>query len=154
MTAALAMLASLALVGFPGAASFDAAQLAALAQTSASATFHGRQTICTGPRLADVLGAAGAPQGAALRGPALAQGVIAEGADGYRVLFALGELDPLLGNAPVIVALACDGKPIAAEAGPLRLLAGGDRRGARAVRQLVTLRLLPPAKDADADVRP
>lgn len=117
----------------------DSAALAALPQQVAEARFHGGVQRCTGPRLDAVLASVGVPAGAALRGKALRQVVRAEGADGYAVLFALGDLDPLLGNGKVVVADRCGGKPLSAEDGPLRLLADGDQRGARSVRQLVRI---------------
>src|SRR6266404_1063928 len=46
-----------------------------------------------GVALEEILHKAGVPQGEALRGPAMATYVVAEGADGYRVVFPLAELD-------------------------------------------------------------
>jgi hypothetical protein len=123
----------------------DRTALAALPQTEAAAQFHGGTTRCAGPLLADALKTAGATQGMDLRGAALASAVIAEAADDYRVLFSLGELDPLLGNAKVVVALSCGGKPVPEADGPFRLLAGGDQRGARSIRQLRRLRIVTPS---------
>ena len=42
----------------------------------------------------------------------------------------------MLGNAPVIVADRCDGAALTDANGPVRLVAAGDKRGARSVRQL------------------
>lgn len=130
--------ASLVLIlpGAPAPVSLDPATLAALPQDSAEASFHGGTTRCSGPRLDAVLAASGVPSGAALRGDALRLVVRAEGADGYAVVFALADLDPLLGNGKVVVASQCNGKPVADGDGPVRLLADGDRRGARSIRQL------------------
>jgi hypothetical protein len=137
----LAAAAALSVVGSPTPVELDQAALAAMPQVEAAARFHGGETRCRGPLLSDVLKAAGVPQGNDVRGPLLVTGVVAEAADGYRVLFSLGELDPMLGRAPVIVALSCGGAALSAEDGPLRILAGGDTRGARSVRQLVRLRV-------------
>ncbi len=115
--------------------------IAALPLTSVTWTVHGKTVSCEGPWLADVLVKAGAPAGEAVRGDALTLVVAARGADGYRVAFTLGELDHGLGDAPVIVADRCDGQPLAAADGPLRLAAARDRRGARSVRQLAGLEL-------------
>jgi DMSO/TMAO reductase YedYZ molybdopterin-dependent catalytic subunit len=71
---------------------------------------------------------------------------MAEAADGYRVAFAPGDLDPLLGDQAVVVAATCNGKPLPSAEGPLRLLADGDRRGARAVHRLVALRVVELGK--------
>lgn len=120
----------------------DMAVLAALPQDVAQASFHGGTQRCTGPRLDALLASAGVPMGADLRGDALRSVVRAQGADGYAVLFALGDLDPMLGNGRVVIANQCDGQPLAAGDGPLRLLADGDKRGARSVRQLERLEVL------------
>lgn len=84
----------------------------------------------------------GAPSGNALRGPALLMAVVVEARDGYRVAFTLGELDPLLGKAEVVLADRCNGAMLDAEDGPFRLAVAGDTRGARSVRQVVTLQLV------------
>lgn len=103
--------------------------------------FHGEEHVCTGPLLADVAARMGAPSRAEMRGAALSAVLVAEARDGYRVVFSLGELDPLLGKAPIILATACNGAPLAAEDGPYRIAVAGDQRGARSLRQLARLRL-------------
>jgi len=67
--------------------------------------------------------------------------VVAEARDGYRVAFTLGELDPLLGKAQVVLADRCNGAMLPEADGPFRLAVAGDTRGARSVRQVVSLRL-------------
>lgn len=143
ISVSLLLAGGLAVVGGAAPLALDQAALAALPQAEAAASFHGGEKRCRGPLLADVLKAAGVPQGTGLKGKALVSGVVAEGQDGYRVLFSLGEIDPMLGRAPVIVAMQCGGKPLSVEDGPLRILAGGDTRGARSVRQLVRLTVTP-----------
>jgi hypothetical protein len=64
---------------------------------------------------------------------------VAEASDGYRVVFALAELDPDFGNAQVLVAENVDGHPLSANDGPLRLVVPGDKRQARWIRLLTTL---------------
>ncbi|WP_156254590.1 molybdopterin-dependent oxidoreductase, partial [Sandarakinorhabdus oryzae] len=86
--------------------------------------------------------AAGLPSGEAVRGPALTTLIVAEAADGYRVAFSLGEIDGKLGNRAVLVATACDGKPLDIANGPLRLVVPGETRAARSVRQLKALRVV------------
>lgn len=123
----------------PVPVAFDAAARAGLPAVAAVLAAHGASERCTGVRLADLVARAGVPAGDAVRGGALAMVVVAEGADGYRVVFSLGELDARLGNADIIVADACGGKPLAGGDGPIRLVAAGEARGARSVRQLVRL---------------
>ena len=86
--------------------------------------------------------AGGVPEGAAAHdkkvgGAALAMVVIAEAADGYRVVFSLGELDKTLGKAAILVPDTRDGKALPDGDGPVRLVAIGETRGARSVKQLV-----------------
>ena len=105
-------------------------------------THHGEQQICSGPLLADVMARLGAPSGSAVRGEALLMAVVVEARDGYRVAFTLGELDPLLGKAPVVLADRCNGAMLSEADGPFRLAVEGDVRGARSVRQVISLRLV------------
>ncbi len=116
--------------------------LAGLPRSTATFAAHGRSQTCDGVALAAMAAKAGLPAGADLRGPALGIAIIAEAQDGYRVLFSLGEIDPKLGNRPVIVADRCDGKALGPEDGPLRLVVPGEARAARSVRQLVRLRVV------------
>lgn len=105
-------------------------------------THHGEQQVCTGPLLADVLARLGAPSKGEIRGAALLTAVVVEARDGYRVAFTLGELDPLLGKAEVVLTNRCNGAALAETDGPFRLAVAGDTRGARSVRQVATLQLV------------
>ena len=125
--------------GAPTEIAIDAATRAALPPAHATFTAHGKSHSCSGVRLADLLARAGVPAGEAIKGAALTTVVVADAADGYRVVFSLGELDAHLGKATVIVADRCDGAPLAAGDGPLRLVVTGDARGARSLRQLERL---------------
>lgn len=93
----------------------------------------------SGWALHDVLHLLGVPEGEALRGEALRFYVVAEGADGYRVVFALAELDPSFHSDTILVADRRDGGPLSAREGPLRLVVPTEKRPARWVRQLVRL---------------
>jgi hypothetical protein len=93
----------------------------------------------SGVSLRDVLHLLGLPQGEALRGEALRLYIVAEGADGYRVVYALAELDAGFTDNAVLVADRRDGKPLDAAEGPLRLVAPAEKRPARWVRQLVRI---------------
>ncbi|WP_303782154.1 molybdopterin-dependent oxidoreductase [Sandarakinorhabdus limnophila] len=140
IAAALALLAASA--ALPTSLPVDAATLARLPVASATLTAHGKNHACTGVWLADLAAAAGLPAGEALRGPALTTLIMAEAADGYRVAFSLAGLDPKLGNHPVLVANACDGKALDESDGPLRLVVPGEVRAARSVRQIRALRVV------------
>jgi len=120
----------------------EPAMLEGLPARQVTIAFHGEQQVCTGPLLADVLAKLGAPAKGEVKGPALRTAVVVEARDGYRVAFTLGELDPLLGKAPVVLADRCNGAAIGEADGPFRLAVEGDQRGARSVRQVVSLRLV------------
>jgi hypothetical protein len=66
--------------------------------------------------------------------------LVAEGSDGYQVVYSLGEITPDVHDATVLVADTMDGKSIADD-GPLKLVATGETRPARWVRNLVAIRV-------------
>jgi DMSO/TMAO reductase YedYZ molybdopterin-dependent catalytic subunit len=99
-----------------------------------------------GVALSELLKQAGVPQGLTLRGPALATYVIAEAADGYRVLYSLAELDSDFQDSGVIIADTIDAKPMGDTVGPLRLVAPHDKRPARWIRMLQTIKVVTVAK--------
>src|SRR5262249_7440690 len=62
-----------------------------------------------GVLLEELLRKAGAPHGEQLRGPLMTSYVVAEAEDGYRVVFALAELDSGFLESEVLVADTMDG---------------------------------------------
>jgi len=119
----------------------EPALIAGLPTHEVTLNLHGEPQTCTGPLLADVMARLGAPSGSEMRGKALLLAVVVEARDGYRVAFTLGELDPLLGKAEVVLANRCNGAMLTEDDGPFRIAVAGDTRGARSVRQVVNLRL-------------
>jgi DMSO/TMAO reductase YedYZ molybdopterin-dependent catalytic subunit len=95
-----------------------------------------------GVLLEDVLDRAGAMHGDQLRGLALSMYVVAEAADGYRVVFSLAELDSAFSESDVLVADTRDDAPLDAITGPLRLVAPHDKRPARWVRMLKSIKVV------------
>jgi len=89
-----------------------------------------------GVALAELLKAAGAPLGEKLRGAGMASYVLAYAKDGYRVVFALPELDAGFTDLKVLVAYTMNGKPLPEGQGPLRIVAPQDKRPARWIRML------------------
>jgi len=67
--------------------------------------------------------------------------IVAAGSDGYEVVYSIGEITPDVHDGSVIVADAMDGKPLG-ENGPLQLVASGEKRPARWVRNLVAVRVM------------
>jgi len=92
-----------------------------------------------GVDLRELLKAAGVDEIDGMRGASLRRVIVAEGADGYRVAYAFGELDPSIGDKLVIVSNRQDDAPLPSEDGPWRLIVPTDKRNARGVRKLVKL---------------
>lgn len=117
----------------------SAAALRLLPRQRAQATEHGRQVTFEGVELRAVLRIGGITPTDSLRGALLRRVVTVVGADGYRVVFALSELDPSIGARRAIVADRQDGVALAAPAGPHRLIVEQDARPTRWVRGVVRL---------------
>jgi hypothetical protein len=98
-----------------------------------------------GVAVEEILRKAGVPQDGALRGPAMATYVVAEGADGYRVVFSLAELNAGIIDSEVMVADTMDGAPLGDKLGPFRLVAPHEKRPARWVRMLKSLTVVRAA---------
>jgi len=65
---------------------------------------------------------------------------IAEGSDGYQVVYSMAEATPDVHDATIIVADSMDGKPLGGN-GPFQVVATGEKRPARWVRNLVSIRV-------------
>ena len=94
-----------------------------------------------GVELSQLLARLDAPLGPKLHGKALAMYVIAEGTDHYRAVYSLAEIDPAFHSGTVIVADRMDGHPMDAKNGPFKLVNTDDKRPARCVRNLASIRL-------------
>lgn len=101
----------------------------------------GRESTFEGVPLVEVLKEAGVKFGNDLRGPALATYLLVEAADGYRVVFALPELDPARTDRVILLANRRDGKPLGGKEGPLRIVVPDEKRHSRWVRQVISLKL-------------
>jgi hypothetical protein len=130
-TAALAQ--DLVIRGLDGAErTISAAEIAALPRAEVQVTWGEKTRAFAGPRLAHVLRAAGQPVGARLHGQ-LATFVVVEGADGFRAVYSLAELDADLHAGKSILADRVDGAPLAGKEAPWRLVAEGDLKPWRSV---------------------
>lgn len=67
--------------------------------------------------------------------------IVAEGSDGYQVVYSLGEITPDVHDGTVLVADQLDGKSLGNN-GLFQLVATGEKRPARWVRNLVAIRVL------------
>jgi DMSO/TMAO reductase YedYZ molybdopterin-dependent catalytic subunit len=115
-------------------------------ETATVPAADGSKIVYEGVTLLAVLQKAGAPFGKQLRGKVLSTYVLAKAADGYQVIFTLGELDPDFGNETILLADKRDGKPLGDKQGPFRLVCPNDHEGARSVRMLQTLEVVRLAK--------
>jgi Oxidoreductase molybdopterin binding domain len=104
---------------------------------------HDKKTATySGVPLRDLLMEVGLPLGENLRGKAFATAVVVSASDGYQVTFSIAELDESVGNLQVLVADNENGKPLAQGVGPLRLVVVSDKRPARWVRMVRTIRIV------------
>jgi hypothetical protein len=124
------------------ATTLTAIQISNLQHTTVKVIDHDSPAQFEGVALASVLSAAGIQLGDKLRGPRMAEVLIVEAADGYKAVFALAEVDPAFAVREIILADKRDGKPLDTKEGPLRIIALGDKRAARWVRQVTALRII------------
>lgn len=120
----------------------DTALMQSLPRQHLQATEHGHQEQFEGVWLLDVLKKAGAPLGENLRGPLLRDVLSVQARDGYGIVFSLAELDTGFRQRPVLLADRRDGKPLAGDEGPLRLVVADEQRPARWIRQISGFRLI------------
>lgn len=92
----------------------------------------------SGVELIDLLKPLGVPEKP--HGKEFAFYLVAEGSDGYQVVYSIGEVTPDVHDGTVMVADALDGKPIT-DNGPLQLVTTGEKRPARWVRNLIEIRV-------------
>lgn len=119
-----------------------AAQPATTQAVSFSAAGAPQTHTYTGTSLWGVLNNAGVQVDATRKNDVLNRYVLATGADGYKVVFALGELSPDFGNRASLVAYAetlnGTSAPLTGD-GPFRVTSPGDVKGGRYVSNLTRL---------------
>lgn len=93
----------------------------------------------SGVPLIDLLARLGVPDKP--RGKQFRLYLVAEGSDGYAVVYSLGEVTPDVHDGTVLVTDSEGGKALT-ESGPFQLVATGEKRPARWVRNLVAIRVL------------
>jgi len=95
-----------------------------------------------GVALKTLLEKAGVEFGHSLRGKRMASCLLVEAADGYRVVIALPEIDPDFDDKEVMLAFSKNGKPLDAKEGPYRIVIPNEKRMARWVKQVTTLKIV------------
>jgi DMSO/TMAO reductase YedYZ molybdopterin-dependent catalytic subunit len=135
--------AQLRLVGLDGAERVvTAEEWGKLPRATVEAKDHGGAVITfEGVAARELLKIVDAPLGGELRGERLLLYVVAEAADGYKVVYALSEFDGAFTEGLILIADRKNGQALSPNEGPLRVIVPWEKRSARWVRQLTALRL-------------
>lgn len=123
-------------------ATLTAAQIAALPHVSVNVKDHETPAQFDGVPLAAVLKAAGAIGEVKMKSPGLTQVLLIEASDGYKVVFALAEVDPDFSGREILLADKLDGKALDDKHGPFQIVAPGDKRAARWIRQVTDIKVV------------
>jgi DMSO/TMAO reductase YedYZ molybdopterin-dependent catalytic subunit len=107
---------------------------------------EGKEETYEGVLLGELLKDAGIPQGEKLRGATMATYLLVQGGDGYRVILSLAETDDSIQDSQIVVADKMNGQPLGPSLGPLRLVVPHDRRPARWVRMLQSIKVVTVPK--------
>ena len=117
--------------------------LDALPHVKVSAADHGGTPVeFEGVTLRSVLEKGGVNFGESMKGKRLANCLLVEAADGYRAVIALPEMDPAFTDKQIVLAFLRDGKPLGEKEGPYRVVIPDEKRMARWVRQVTTLKIV------------
>jgi hypothetical protein len=108
--------------------------LAKLPPQLVKAIDHGNVAAFRGVLLSDVLSKVTLPTS-----KAVSYYLLVEAQDAYRAVFAWGELDPTIAERSVYLVTERDGMPLSDKEGPFRIIAPGEKRAARWVRQVTAL---------------
>jgi DMSO/TMAO reductase YedYZ molybdopterin-dependent catalytic subunit len=135
--------APLRLVGLDGVQHEVSAQdWAKLPRGTVKAEDHGGAIVTfEGVPALELLKLVAAPLGHELRGQQMSLYVLAEGADGYKVVYALPEFDPDFTDGLILIADRKNGEALPPKEGSLRVVVPWEKRQARWVRQLTVLRV-------------
>jgi DMSO/TMAO reductase YedYZ molybdopterin-dependent catalytic subunit len=118
-----------------------ASDLSKLPQQTVKTTDHETPVTFEGVLLADVLAKVALPAGEKFHSTAASYYLLVGAKDAYRAVFAWAELDPTFMDKSVYVVTKRDGKPLSDKDGPFQLVAPGEKRAARWVRQVTALRI-------------
>ncbi|GAA4302224.1 hypothetical protein GCM10023143_04500 [Compostibacter hankyongensis] len=118
----------------------SAADLSGMKRTEVRAAGKdGKTHAFSGVALSDILEKAGVAMGPALRGKNMASYLLVKAADGYRVIFALPELDAAFTDRRIILADREDGQALPAGKGPFRVIVPGEKKPARWIWDVTAL---------------
>ncbi len=113
------------------------ADLAKLPRVSAKVTGHdNRPAEYEGVRVSELLQSQGVVLGKELRGPRMANYLLFEATDGYRVTVAIAEVDPATTDKLVLLADRENSAPLPEKEGPWRLIIPDEKRPVRWIRMI------------------
>ena len=92
----------------------------------------------SGVALTELLAKVGVPLGEQVKGKVFLTGIVAEGTDGYEVLYALAEVDPSIHAGDVLVADSVDDHKLEKD-GAFKMISTEEKRPARWVRNLASI---------------
>jgi DMSO/TMAO reductase YedYZ molybdopterin-dependent catalytic subunit len=122
--------------------SLSIAELEALpAQKASVHQADGTIAVYAGPSLIDVLKKAGLTVGNH-PGKAMSAYVSVTASDAYEVVFGLGEVIPTISGRSILLATSMNGKPLAENDGPVRVVVDGDKAMARSERMVTGIKLV------------
>src|ERR1039457_5066388 len=134
--------ATLVVEGVDGkSVTLSASDLSKLPQQTVKTIDHETPATFEGVLLADVLAKVALPAGEKFHSTAASYYLLVEAKDGYRAVYAWAELDSTFMDKSVYVVTKRDGKPLSDKDGPFQLVAPGEKRAARWVRQVTALRI-------------
>jgi len=102
----------------------------------------GKQNEYEGVSLYYILAKGGVPTGDSLHGKNLLLYLQAEALDGYKVIYALPEIDTLFTSNTILVADKKNGTALDSKEGPLQIIVPAEKKHSRWIRQLKTLNVL------------
>jgi hypothetical protein len=142
--------ASLSIINEAGkTTALSAADFAKLPRQTLKTKDHsGMAVTYEGVSLAEILSLAQVKLGKDLKGPLLANCLLVEAADGYRVVLALPEVDPAMTDNIVLMADRRNGQPLDAKHGPYQLVVPHEKRQARWVRQVIKISVVQAGEPA------
>jgi hypothetical protein len=120
----------------------SAAEIAALPHTTVKVNGHDGPATFSGVPVSTLLEKAGIAFGESLRGKRLASCLLVEAADGYRVVIALPELDPGFTDKQILLVDKRETHTLDDKEGPYRIVIPDEKRMARWVRQVKTLKIV------------
>jgi hypothetical protein len=114
--------------------------LDAMAHTSANVVDEkGNHATYDGVPVSEILHRVGAPFGKDQRGQKMAFYMLVSASDGYHAVYAIAEVDPAFTDRVVLLAYRRDGKELSSQEGPFRIIAPGEKRHARWVRNVTSV---------------